>query len=124
MSMPQPERVADRMAKAASHLAMSQSAISESIAHLEDAIRVRLLDRTPQGIAPTIYAETLLKRGHVIFDELQQAINLWLTAWFERRQPESPSCTERNTNADIRQFSWNFIFKLSHCRNLRVHETG
>ncbi|MFZ1088838.1 MAG: LysR family transcriptional regulator, partial [Xanthobacteraceae bacterium] len=36
------------MAKAASHLAMSQSAVSESIAHREDAIRVRLLDRTPQ----------------------------------------------------------------------------
>jgi hypothetical protein len=31
-------------------------------------------------------------------------IALWLTAWFERRQPESPSYTERNTNADIRQF--------------------
>jgi hypothetical protein len=29
---------------------------------------------------------------------------LWLTAWFERRQPESPSYTVRNTNADIRQF--------------------
>ena len=55
------------MAKAASHLAMSQSAVSESIAHLEDAIRVRLLDRTPHGIEPTIYAETLLKRGDVIF---------------------------------------------------------
>ena len=62
------------MAKAASHLAMSQSAVSESIAHLEDAIRVRLLDRTPHGIEPTIYAETLLKRGDVIFDELQEAI--------------------------------------------------
>jgi DNA-binding transcriptional LysR family regulator len=53
---------------------MSQSAVSESILHLESAIRVRLLDRTPQGIEPTIYAETLLKRGHVVFDELQQAI--------------------------------------------------
>ena len=62
------------MAKAASHLAMSQSAVSESISHLEAAISVRLLDRTPQGIEPTIYAETLLKRGHVVFDELQQAI--------------------------------------------------
>jgi DNA-binding transcriptional LysR family regulator len=62
------------MAKAASHLAMSQSAVSESIAHLENAVRVRLLDRTSQGIEPTIYAETLLKRGHVIFDELQQAM--------------------------------------------------
>ena len=29
---------------------------------------------------------------------------LWLTAWFERRQPENPSYTVRNTNADIRQF--------------------
>lgn len=62
------------MAKAASHLAMSQSAVSEAIAQLEDAIRVRLLDRTPRGIAPTIYAETLLQRGHVVFDELRQAI--------------------------------------------------
>ena len=29
---------------------------------------------------------------------------LWLTAWFERSQPESPSFTEWNTNADIRRF--------------------
>ena len=58
------------MAKAASHLAMSQSAVSEAIAHLEDALRVRLLDRGPQGIEPTIYADALLKRGNVVFDEL------------------------------------------------------
>lgn len=62
------------MAKAASHLAMSQSAVSEAIAQLEDAIRVRLLDRTSRGIAPTIYADTLLRRSHVAFDELQQAV--------------------------------------------------
>lgn len=62
------------MAKAASHLAMSQSAVSESIASLEDALRVRLLDRSSQGIKPTIYADVLLKRGNVVFDELSQAI--------------------------------------------------
>ena len=62
------------MAKAASHLAMSQSAVSEAIAHLEDAIRVRLLDRSPHGIEPTIYANVLLKRGHAVFDELKQGI--------------------------------------------------
>ena len=62
------------MAKAAAHLAMSQSAVSEAIAHLEDAVRVRLLDRTPQGIKPTIYAEALLKREHAVFDELEQGI--------------------------------------------------
>ena len=62
------------MAKAASHLAMSQSAVSEAIAGLEDALRVRLLDRSPQGVEPTIYADALLKRGHVVFDELRQGI--------------------------------------------------
>lgn len=62
------------MAKAASHLAMSQSAVSEAIGSLESALGVRLLDRSPQGVAPTIYAEALLKRGHVVFDELRQGI--------------------------------------------------
>ncbi len=62
------------MAKAASHLAMSQPAVSESIASLEDALRVRLLDRSTKGVAPTLYAHALLKRGHVVFDELRQGI--------------------------------------------------
>lgn len=62
------------MAKAATHLAMSQPAVSEAIAKLEDALRVRLLDRSPRGIEPTIYARALLKRGRVVFDELRQGI--------------------------------------------------
>ena len=62
------------MAKAATHLAMSQPAVSEAIANLEDALRVRLLDRSSRGIEPTIYAHALLKRGHVVFDELRQGI--------------------------------------------------
>jgi DNA-binding transcriptional LysR family regulator len=62
------------MAKAASHLAMSQSSVSEAIASLEAALRVRLLDRSPHGIEPTIYADALLKRGLVVFDELKQGI--------------------------------------------------
>jgi Bacterial regulatory helix-turn-helix protein, lysR family len=43
------------MAKGAVHLGMSQPAVSEAIASLEDALRVRLLDRSPRGIEPTIY---------------------------------------------------------------------
>src|SRR5215472_17175052 len=62
------------MAKGAAHLGMSQPAVSEAIATLEDALRVRLLDRSPRGIEPTIYASALLKRGHVIFDELRQGL--------------------------------------------------
>jgi DNA-binding transcriptional LysR family regulator len=62
------------MAKAASQLRMSQPSISEAIAKLEDTLRVRLLDRGPRGIEPTIYATALLKRGTVVFDELREAI--------------------------------------------------
>jgi DNA-binding transcriptional LysR family regulator len=62
------------MAQAAKHLSMSQPAVSEAIAQLEDALRVRLLDRGPGGVEPTIYAEALLKRGLVVFDELKQGI--------------------------------------------------
>lgn len=62
------------MAKAAKHLRMSQPSVSEAIAKLEDALRVRLLDRSTRGIEPTIYANALLKRGLVVFDELRQGI--------------------------------------------------
>lgn len=62
------------MAKAATALAMTQPAVSKVIANLEDALRVRLLDRSSRGIEPTIYAHALLKRGHVVFDELRQGI--------------------------------------------------
>jgi DNA-binding transcriptional LysR family regulator len=62
------------MAKAAAHLGMSQPAVSETIAGLEDTLRVRLLDRSPRGVEPTVYASALLKRGNVVFDELKQGI--------------------------------------------------
>jgi DNA-binding transcriptional LysR family regulator len=62
------------MAKAGVQLSMSQSAVSEAIANLEDALGVRLLDRSPRGVAPTDYAHALLKHGHVIFDELREAV--------------------------------------------------
>ena len=62
------------MAKAAARLGISQPSISEAIANLEGALGVRLLDRSPRGIEPTIYATALLKRGLVIFDELRQGM--------------------------------------------------
>jgi DNA-binding transcriptional LysR family regulator len=62
------------MAKGAASLGMSQPAVSEAIAGLEDTLGVRLLDRSPRGVEPTIYARALLKRGDVVFDELKQGI--------------------------------------------------
>jgi DNA-binding transcriptional LysR family regulator len=63
------------MAKAAAHLGMSQPAVSEAIASLEAALGVRLLDRSAHGVESTIYADALLKRGQVVFDELMQGVN-------------------------------------------------
>jgi DNA-binding transcriptional LysR family regulator len=62
------------MAKAAQQLGVSQPAISEIIADLEHALRVRLLDRRPQGVEPTMYGNAVLKRSIAVFDELKQSI--------------------------------------------------
>lgn len=62
------------MGKAAAQLSVSQPAISKTIADLEYTLGVRLLDRRPQGVEPTIYGRALLDRGLVAFDELRQAV--------------------------------------------------
>ena len=62
------------MGKAAQQLGISQPAVSEVIADLEHALGVRLLDRSPLGIEPTIYGSALLKRSLTVFDELKQSV--------------------------------------------------
>jgi DNA-binding transcriptional LysR family regulator len=62
------------MAKAAQQLNVTQPAVSKAIGDLEHALGVRLLDRRPQGVEPTMYGRALLKRGNVVFDELKQTI--------------------------------------------------
>jgi len=62
------------MGKAAALLNTTQSAISRSIADLEGTVGVRLLDRSPLGVAPTQYGRALLKRSTVVFDELKQSV--------------------------------------------------
>ena len=58
------------MARGAAHLGLSQPSVSEAVAKLEAALRVRLLDRSPRGVEPTLYGRTLLRRANVVFDEL------------------------------------------------------
>jgi DNA-binding transcriptional LysR family regulator len=62
------------MAKAAQQLRVTQPAVSRVIADLEHTLGVRLLDRSAQGIALTIYGRALLKRGTAAFDELKLSI--------------------------------------------------
>jgi DNA-binding transcriptional LysR family regulator len=62
------------MAKAAVQLGVSQPAVSEVIGDFEHALGVRLFDRSPQGVKPTMCGNALLKRGIAVFDELRQSV--------------------------------------------------
>jgi DNA-binding transcriptional LysR family regulator len=59
------------MAKAAARLRVTQPSVSNAVGDLEAALGVRLFDRTPRGVEPTIYGEPLLKCGSAVFDELR-----------------------------------------------------
>jgi DNA-binding transcriptional LysR family regulator len=62
------------MAKAATELGLTQPAVSDIVAGLEHMFAVRLFDRNPRGVEPTIYGRALLKRGRAAFDELRQGL--------------------------------------------------
>src|SRR6266849_5371263 len=63
-----------RMVKAGKHLAISQPVVSKAIADLEHTVGVRLLDRSPHGVEPTMYGRALLDSGVAAFDDLRQGV--------------------------------------------------
>jgi DNA-binding transcriptional LysR family regulator len=65
---------AGSMGRAARHLNSSQPAISRSIADLEHALGVSLLDRNKQGVKATEYGRALLDCGAAVFDELRRGV--------------------------------------------------
>src|ERR1700681_4336118 len=62
------------MLKAAEALAISQPVVSKVIADLEQALGVRLFDRSRKGVEPTASGRALLNRGRAAFDELKQGV--------------------------------------------------
>jgi DNA-binding transcriptional LysR family regulator len=62
------------MGRAAKQLAISQPVVSKTIADLEHALGVRLLDRTSQGVAATVYGRALLDCGTAVFDDLRRGM--------------------------------------------------
>jgi molybdate transport repressor ModE-like protein len=49
------------MAKAATHLRVSQPAVSEAISNLERVLGARLLERRRRGVEPTAYGAALVE---------------------------------------------------------------
>ncbi len=62
------------MAKGAAELALTQPAVSKMVADMERTLGVRLLDRKPQGVEPTLYGQALLKWGDAVFEDLRHAV--------------------------------------------------
>ena len=62
------------MAGAAADLGITQPAVSEMMSNLEQALGVRLLDRSSRGVTPTIYGQVLLRGGRAAMDDLRQSI--------------------------------------------------
>jgi DNA-binding transcriptional LysR family regulator len=62
------------MAKAALLLRVKQPSVSKAIGDLEAALGVRLLDRSPHGVKPTVYGDALRECGIAAFDDLKQGI--------------------------------------------------
>src|SRR5215218_1163973 len=65
---------AGSMGKAAQRLNTTQPNVSRSVADLEHAFGVRLLDRHRQGVEPTEFGRALLDCGTAVFDDLRQGV--------------------------------------------------
>jgi len=65
---------AGNMARAAKTLAVSRPVISRTISDLERTLGVRLFDRSPQKLDPTVFGRALLRRSAGVFDELRQGM--------------------------------------------------
>jgi DNA-binding transcriptional LysR family regulator len=63
------------MARAAEHLAMSQPVISKIIAELERTLGVSLLDRSRNGVEPTLYGRALLSRSVSLLNDLRSSVS-------------------------------------------------
>src|SRR5246127_2730790 len=62
------------MGKAARRLNISQPAVSKAVVELEDALGVKLVDRSRRGVTPTPYGLALAKRSVAIFNDLRQGV--------------------------------------------------
>jgi DNA-binding transcriptional LysR family regulator len=61
------------LGKAARALNITQPALSRSIKNLEGVLGATLLERTPRGVAPTVFGETLLSHARIILNETERA---------------------------------------------------
>jgi DNA-binding transcriptional LysR family regulator len=62
------------ISKAADRLAISRPVVSKTIAGLENTLGVPLIDRSQNGVEPTLYGRALRKWAVAVFDDLRQGV--------------------------------------------------
>lgn len=61
------------LGRAAAALDLTQPALSKTIHQLERELKVKLFDRTPKGLVPTVYGETLSVHARSVESEIRHA---------------------------------------------------
>ncbi|GAA4322875.1 LysR family transcriptional regulator [Pigmentiphaga soli] len=59
--------------KVAVHLNVTQPAVSKALAEIEKGLDARLFERTPRGIVPTVYGESLVRHARAMLNQLNLA---------------------------------------------------
>lgn len=59
--------------QAAEKLFLTQPALSKSIRQLEEDLQIKLFDRTPLGVVPTVFGDALAQHAKVIRSEIRHA---------------------------------------------------
>jgi len=90
------------MGKAAKHLNTSQPAVSKAVVELEDALGVRLVDRSQRGVVPTPYGLALAKRSVAVFNDLRQGVQDIDFRSDQGRNPHRNDRTDRDGNCFTR----------------------
>jgi LysR family transcriptional regulator of gallate degradation len=62
-----------RVSHGAAHILRAQSAVTRSVLELESSLGVRLFERSPAGMALTVFGEALLARGRRSADQFALA---------------------------------------------------
>lgn len=68
--------------QAAEALHMSQPAVTRALQQIEDMLEVKLFDRTPNGVMPTVFAEPILKHAksiHIAMRETKRELQVLKT---------------------------------------------